>query len=297
MQQSMVLSVGLPAVLFVIMLGLGLSLRLDDFTRVLARPKPVIIGLVCQILLLPIVCLVIVYASNLPAALAAGMMLLAASPGGTSASLYTHLARGDVALSITLTACSSVLALVSLPIIANLSLYLFYGEVETVYLRIENVLQIFGFAVVPALIGAFIHNSRPELARRLERPVKILASVFLAAVVLVALVGQWSMVVTWAPTVGAAVLAFNLASLALGYYVPQLLGVERRQRIALSMEIGIHNAALVIALAMSEYMLNNAEMAIAPAIYGLIAYITSAVFVWTLNRRQSEVGAGGLSGA
>ena len=297
MQPSLALSVGLPAVLIVIMLGLGLSLRLDDFTRVLARPKPVLIGLVCQIVLLPIVCFGLVSASNLPPAISAGMMLLAASPGGTSAALYTHLARGDAALSITLTAVTSVLAIISLPIIANLSLYLFYGEAETVYLEIDKVLQIFGFAVVPALIGAFIHHRYPAMALRLERPVKILATTFLAAVVLFALVGQWRLVVTWGPTVGAATLAFNLASLAVGYYVPQLFGIDRRQRIALAMEIGIHNAALVIALAMSEYMLNNSEMAIAPALYGLIAYITGGIFVWRLNRHRSAVAAGGLSGA
>jgi bile acid:Na+ symporter, BASS family len=289
MQQSLALSVGLPAVLFVIMLGLGLSLRLDDFTRALSSPKPVLIGLVCHTLLLPILCFGLVYASSMPPAIAVGMMLLAASPGGTSGALYTHLAKGDVALSITLTAVTSILALISLPIIANLSLHFFYGEAETVYLELDKVLQIFGIAIVPAVIGAFIQNRYPATALRLERPVKILATVFLAAVVLFALVGQWRLVATWGPTVGAAALIFNLVTLAVSYYVPLLFGVERSQSIALAMAIGIHNAALVIALAMSEYMLNNSEMAVAPALYGLIAYITAGVFVWALNRRQSAI--------
>ena len=296
MQSSLALSVGLPVVLFVIMLGLGLSLRLDDFTRVLSRPKPVIIGLICQTVLLPILCFALVYASSLPPAIAVGMMLLAASPGGTSASLYTHLARGDVALSITLTAFSSLLAIISLPIIANLSLLLFYGEAETIYLEIDKVLQIFSIAIVPAMIGAFIHNRYPATASRLERPVKILATLFLAAVVLFALVGQWHLVAIWGPTVGAAALLFNLASLAVGYYVPRLFGVDRRQAIALAMAIGIHNAALVITLAMSEYMLNNSEMAIPPALYGLIAYITGGIFVWMLNGHQSTIESGARRG-
>ena len=286
MQPSLALSVGLPVVLCIIMLGLGLSLRLDDFTRVLSRPKPVFIGLVCQSVVLPVLCLALVYVSDLPPAIAVGMMLLAASPGGTSATLYTHLARGDVALSITLTAVSSVFAMIGLPIMANVSLRLFYDEAETVHLEIDQFLKIFGIAIVPAMIGMLIHNRYPATAAFLERPVKILATLFLAAVVLFALVGQWQLVALWGPTVGAAALVFNLGSLAVGYYVPRLLDVERRQAIALAMAIGIHNAALVITMALSEYMLNNSEMAIPAALYALIAYITGGIFVWMMNRRQ-----------
>lgn len=106
-------------------------------------------------------------------------------------------------------------------------------------------------------------------------------------VVLVALFGQWELLLVWGPTVGVVVLIFNLVSLAVGYWVPRLLKIERPQAIALAMSIGIHNAALVITLAMSEYMLGNSEMAIPPAAYGLIAYIVGGAFVWVLNRRQT----------
>ena len=212
------------------------------------------------------------------------MMLLAASPGGTSATIFTHLARGDVALSLMLAAVTSLLALVTIPIIANGSLMLFFGEANTVYLQISQVLQIFAVAIVPALVGVYIRSLYPAVAARLDRPVKTLATAFLALVVIFALVSQWKVAVQWAPAIGATVLTFNVASLVVGYYAPRLMGVDRSQTVAIAMSVSIHNAALVIALALSEYMLNNAEMAIPPALYGVIAYITGGVAVWLLNR-------------
>lgn len=285
MQSSIALSIGLPAALVIIMLGLGLSLRFDDFARVLARPLPVIIGLALQVVLLPAICFVLVYLWSLPPAIGVGMMLLAASPGATSAALYTHLARGDVALSLSMAAFSSLLAIFSLPIIVNLSLVAFHGEGGAVALQIHQVLQIFVIAIVPAIVGILIRSRYPSLAASLDRPVKLLATVFLAIVVIFALISQWSLLAEWGPMVGAVTLIFNLICFAVAFFVPRALGVEHRQAVALAMSIGIRNAALVIALAMSEFMLNDAEMAIPPAMYGLVAYITGAIIVWLLNRR------------
>lgn len=290
MQSSIAVSIGLPVALVIIMLGLGLSLKFDDFTRVFTKPKPILIGLFCQVVLLPLFCLGLVYVSDLPASIAVGMMLLAASPGGTSATIFTHLARGDVALSLMLAAVTSLLALVTIPIIANGSLMLFYGEANTVYLQISQVLQIFAVAIVPALVGVYIRSLYPAVAARLDRPVKTLATVFLALVVIFALVSQWKVVMQWAPAIGATVLIFNVASLLVGYYAPRLMGVERSQTVAITMSVSIHNAALVIALALSEYMLNNAEMAIPPALYGVIAYVTGGIAVWLLNRGPMKDG-------
>jgi BASS family bile acid:Na+ symporter len=287
MQQSIVLSVGLPVALVIIMLGLGLSLRIEDFTRCLSRPWPILVGLVCQVAILPLFCLALVYVADLPPAISVGMMLLAASPGGTSAAILTHLARGDLALSLILAAVTSVVALFSLPLIVNLSMIVFYGEASAVRLDLVQVLQIFVVAIIPALIGVFVRSRFPDLAQRLDRPVKILTTVFLIGVVLAALAGQWQLLAVWGPTVGAVALVFAMGSLLVGYYVPLLLKVERRQAIALSMSIGIHNAALVIAVAMSDQMLANTEMAIPPAAYGLIAYIVGGAFAWILSRQQA----------
>lgn len=286
MQQSLALSIGLPVALVIIMFGLGLSLRLQDFTRCFARPWPLVVGLFCQVVILPIVCFGLVYVANLPPAISVGMMLLAASPGGPSAAIYTHLARGDLALSLILAAVTSVVALFSLPIIANLSLVAFMGQESDVRIEVHQVLQIFLIAIVPALVGVFVHNRYEALARRLDKPVKLLSTLFLTAIVLFALIGQWELLLIWGPTVGLLAIVFNVISLAVGYAVPLLLKVERRQAIALSLSIGVHNAALVMAIAMSERMLGNAEMAIPPAAYGLFSYVVCAIFVWMLNRSR-----------
>ncbi|WP_264484389.1 bile acid:sodium symporter family protein [Mesorhizobium sp. PAMC28654] len=265
-------------------LGLGLSLKLQDFSKVVSRPKAILVALVVQILVLPVICFGIVSVSALPPSMAVGMMLLAASPGGPSAVLYTHLARGDTALSLTLTAINSLVALVSVPLITNFSLLHFYGAGQIIPLQIEKFLQFFALAFVPAFIGIAIQHRYPALADRMESPVKLLAMLFLAVVVLFAVIGQWDLIITWGPVVGLAALAYNLASMAVGYVVPLLLRVERRQAIAIAMASAIHNAAFVITLALSEYLLNNAEMAIPPALYALIAYITAGGFVVILNR-------------
>lgn len=285
MQQSLAISLGLPIALVIIMLGLGLSLRLDDFTRCLSRPWPLLVGLFCQVVILPALCFALVYFSDLPPAIAVGMMLLAASPGGPSAAIYTHLARGDLALSLILSALTSMVALVSLPLIANFSLGIFYGQSSDVRLEIHQVVQIFLIAIVPALVGVLVNGRYPALARSLDKPVKIMATVFLTGVVLFALIGQWELLIIWGPSVGLAAVVFNIASLAIGYAVPLLLKVERRQAIALAMSIGVHNAALVIAVAMSDRMLDNPEMAIPPAAYALSAYLVCALSVWLLNRK------------
>jgi BASS family bile acid:Na+ symporter len=128
MQQSLALSIGLPAALVIIMFGLGLSLRLQDFIRCFSRPWPLLVGIFCQVVILPLICFALVSVVDMPPSISVGMMLLAASPGGPSAAIYTHLARGDLALSLVLTAVTSVVALFSLPIIANLSFVAFLGK-------------------------------------------------------------------------------------------------------------------------------------------------------------------------
>ena len=169
----------LPAALGIIMLGLGLSLSLADFARVVQFPKPVLVGLVCQILLLPVVCFFIAKGFGLAPALAVGLMLLAASPGGTSANLYSHLAHGDVALNITLTAVNSVIAILTMPIIVNLSLNHFMAADQTLPLQFGKVLQVFAIVLGPVAIGMLIKRQMPGFAARMDKPVKILSGLFL----------------------------------------------------------------------------------------------------------------------
>ena len=277
------LTLFLPMALGIIMLGLGLSLTLADFTRVAKFPKPVLIGLGCQLLLLPLVCFFLAKAFGLAPALAVGLMLLAASPGGTTANLYSHLAHGDVALNITLTALNSVIAVLTMPLIVNLSLAYFMEGDQALPLQFTKVVQVFIIVLGPVAIGLWIRSRFPGFALRMEKPVKIISALFLLVIIILAVVKDWQTFVDYAPLVGGAALAFNLISLAVGYWVPRLCKLSLRQSIAIGMEIGIHNGTLAIALALSPMLLNNATMSIPAAIYSIIMFFTAAAFGWWVN--------------
>ena len=277
------LTLFLPIALGIIMLGLGLSLTLADFARVVKFPKPVLIGLSCQLLLLPVVCFFLAKAFGLAPALAVGLMLLAASPGGTTANLYSHLAHGDVALNITLTAVNSVIAVLTMPLIVNLSLAYFMEGDQALPLQFTKVVQVFVIVLGPVAIGIWIRSRFSGFAARMEKPVKIISALFLLIIIILAVVKDWQTFVDYAPLVGGAALAFNLISLAVGYWVPRLLKLSLRQSIAIGMEIGIHNGTLAIALALSPMLLNNATMSIPAAIYSIIMFFTAGAFGWWVN--------------
>jgi len=278
MQANVFTAVLMPLALGIMMLGLGLTLTLADFKRIIAYPRAVLVGLVCQMLVLPGLCALIAHAFGLAPELAVGLMLLAASPGGATANLFSHLARGDVALNITLTAVNSALTLFTLPLIINLSMAHFMGEGRAVPMQFSKVVQVCAIVLVPVALGMLIRSRRPGIALALDKPIRILSAAFLAAVIVAAVYQDQEKVVGYFQQVGGAALAFNVASMALGYGVPLLARLPRRQAIAIGMEIGIHNGMLAITIALSPTLLANATMAIPPAIYSLIMYFTAAAF-------------------
>lgn len=291
MQSSIITTVFLPLALGVIMLGLGLSLSLADFRRVVVYPRAVFVGLACQMLLLPAVCFGIARGFGLPPELAVGLMLLSAAPGGATANLFSHLAKGDVALNITLTAVNSVLSLFVLPFIVNLSLEAFMGAGKAIPLQFDKVIQVFAIVLVPVSVGMLIRAKKRSLAGQLDKPVRLLSAVFLVLVIASAVAKERANLGDFFRQVGLAALTFNLASMAVGYFVPLLLRVERRQAIAIGMEIGIHNGTLAIAIASAPTLLNNSTMAIPAAIYSLIMFFTAGAFGWLVSRRGAEPAA------
>ncbi|MFO0673561.1 MAG: bile acid:sodium symporter family protein [Polyangiaceae bacterium] len=285
MQSNVITAVFLPVALGVIMLGLGLSLTLADFRRVLVHPRAVIVGLVCQTLLLPLVCFGIARAFALPPELAVGLMLLAASPGGATANLFSHLAKGDVALNITLTAVNSLVSLFTMPLIVSVSLAAFLGEDRSVPLSAAKIIQVFVIVLGPVAIGMLVRARRIDLAKRLDRPVRILSALFLALVIAATVAKERANLGDYFRQVGLAALAFNLASMAVGFFVPRAARIVRRQSIAIAMEIGIHNGTLAIAIAST--VLGRGTMAIPAAIYSLIMFVTAAVFGFLVQRRAA----------
>jgi BASS family bile acid:Na+ symporter len=274
------------------MLGMGLGLVLDDFRRVGRHPKAAVIALLCQLVLLPAVCFGLVVAFGLAPELAVGMMLLAASPGGTTANLYSHLFGANVALNITLTAINSVLAVITLPVVVNVSAAYFLSEGTSIGLQLDKVLQVFAIVLVPVAIGMLVRCRAPGLAERLNRPVRLLSVVVLVVVIAGAVYGERENIATYFVAVGLTVLAFNVLSLLIGYWVPRLSGIERRAATAAGFEIGIHNSTLAITIALSPALLNNAQMAIPAAVYGIVMFFTAAAFGWLVTRGQVRADAG-----
>ncbi|HXH19518.1 MAG TPA: bile acid:sodium symporter family protein [Chitinophagales bacterium] len=285
MQSSYTATTFLPIALSVIMLGLGLSLQVSDFTRILKFPKAVFVGLFCQMFLMPVICFFVTKAFSLSPQMAVGMMLLAASPGGAVANLYSHLSRGDVALNITLTATNSLLTLFTIPLIVSLSLQYFLEEGQYIPMQFKKIMEVFMLVFIPVAAGMFIKKHFPELSDRLSKPVKITSAFFLAAVVIAATYQEKEKLYEYFIQVGVAALVFNIISLALGYFLPRLARLSKRESIAIGMEIGIHNGTLAIFLAVN--VLSAPVMAIPAAVYSLLMFFTAAVFGWLVNQTNT----------
>ncbi|MBL1075231.1 bile acid:sodium symporter family protein [Nocardia sp. 2] len=288
---SPLVSVGLPLALAVIMFGLGLSLTVDDFTRVVRHPRTVGVALACQLIVLPAAAFGLVLLFDLPPLLAVGMMLLAASPGGTTANLFSHLFRGDVALNVTLTAVNSVIAVFTLPLITNFAIrYFDPDESGAVGLQFGKAVQVFAIVLIPVIIGMIVRRTSPAFADRMDRSVRIGSAVVLALVVIGTMVAERDNLVSYLADVGAVTTLFCLISLTAGYFVPRLLGVDTRQSIACSMEIGIHNSTIAITIALS--VLDSTEMAVPPAVYGVLMFPLAATFGWLITRRHTRESSG-----
>ena len=283
MESSVATTVLLPIALGVIMFGLGLSLTTKDFARVLSYPKAVVVALVCQVLILPAVCFGLVYALSLPPELAVGMMLLAASPGGTTANLFSHLAHGDVALNITLTAVNSLLAVLTLPLVVNFALGHFLAGDAGIGLQFGKTVQIFAIVLIPVALGMLARHRAPAFAERAQKPVKLLSVLFLVGTILVAVYQERENIGGYLADVGLATFLFSVLSIGVGYLAPRLFKVDRRQSIAAAMEIGIHNSVLAITIALT--LLNSTQIAIPGAVYGIVMFFTAGAFGFLISRR------------
>ncbi|EMY77121.1 sodium Bile acid symporter family protein [Leptospira weilii serovar Ranarum str. ICFT] len=282
----MLTTVFLPVALGIIMLGMGMTLTVGDFKRIFVLPKAVITGLTLQLLLLPIAGWLIASVSGLPGELAVGLMLLAICPGGATSNLITHLAKGDVALSITLTAITSCVTVLSIPFLLNLSMFHFLGAGQTIQLNIpQTVLQIFLITVLPVSIGMILNSKKPELSHKLEKTVKILSGIFLILIIVGAIVRERQNIVPFFIQVGPASLALNLITMVLGYLGATLMKVTHSQRTSITIEVGIQNGTLGITIASA--ILNNPVMAIPSAIYSLIMFATGAIFSIWMHRNKT----------
>lgn len=285
MENSGFLTTALPVALAIIMLGLGLGLSIDDFKRVGKNPRAVLIALGIQLILLPAIALALIYLIGLQCALAVGVILLAASPGGTTANLFSHLFRGDVALNVSLTAINSVIAVVTLPLFTNFALGLFLPESDEIGLQFGKVTQVFAIVLVPVVIGMVIRRLWPAVAEKSDRPVRIFSVIVLVAITAGAIVAERENVLDYLTDVGVVTGLFCLFSLSIGYFLSRLLRLTHRQSVAASMEIGVHNTTIAMTVGIS--VMGSAELAIPAAVYSILMYILAPIFGFLITRGHS----------
>jgi bile acid:Na+ symporter, BASS family len=282
---SALTTIGLPVALGIIMFGLGLSLTLGDFARVLKQPKAVIVALLCQLILLPAICFGLVLVFRLPPVLAVGMMMLAASPGGTTANLYSHLFRGDVALNISLTAVNSVIAVFTLPVITNLAILVFDPFDDQLGLQWSKTLEVFAIVLVPVALGMVVRHFWAGFAKAMDKPVRIASVIILVIVIAGAVVQNWALLVENFARLSLITIVFCVISLTIGYLVPRLIKVGKRQSIASSFEIGIHNATLAIVIA--QTVLGSVELSLPAAVYGVLMFFIAFGFGFLIRDRTA----------
>jgi BASS family bile acid:Na+ symporter len=287
MQAGIFIQVILPLSLFIIMLGMGLALKPADFTRIVQEPKAITIGIVCQMVLLPLIGLFVVTIFSLKQELAVGLMILAFCPGGTTSNLMSYLARGDVALSISLTAVVSLLTPFTIPVLTVLMIELFLDNPQNFDLPVlKTIIQLMVITIVPVTLGMFINFKSPKFSAKAENPIKIFSIVFLFVIIAGIAFKNREDMVNFFVQAGAASLSLNILALFVGYFVAKLARLEKRQTVTMGIEVGIQNGT--IALLVSGTLLGNALMTIPAVSYSLIMFITGAAFAWLVNRSHKK---------
>ena len=280
---GLVTDIFLPLALAFIMFALGIGLTLDDFTRVARRPRDFLIGAAAQMLLLPLVAFVLVTVWPMPAELALGLMIIAAAPGGVTSNILTAFARGDVALSISLTAVTSLLSVVTIPVIVVAAYaHLIGGDAAREVSVTHTALSVFAIVTVPVLIGLAVRRFAEGFALRFEPTARTLSTVLFGVVLAGAIFQERANIVDYFSQAGLVTLTLNVAMMALAYGLAGLLATGPRQGVAISLECGLQNGTLAIAVAT---LLFGGGLATVPAAtYSLIMFATGLIFVGLLRR-------------
>lgn len=278
--------VALPLALFAVLFGMGLSLVPEDFRWVFRHPKAKLVGLACQLVLLPAIAFALALLFRLPGELAVGLMLLAACPGGATSNVITHLARGDTALSVSLTAVSSTVCVFTIPWIVGGAMEWFLDGSAAVSLPFWKTLgQLTIVTILPIICGMAVRAARPALAMRLERPAGILALVFLVLIIAAAVAREKDLAHQFA-VAGPAAISLNILTLAMGFAAGWAFGLTKPQRITVAIESGIQNGTLALAIALG--LLDSARIAMPAVVYSLVMFATGGLMIALFGRGRSS---------
>lgn len=279
MEQNPLVEVGLPVALFVIMVGIGLTLTAADFRREARTPRGALLGSAAQLLVMPALGFAVAALLGLPPALAVGLVIVAACPGGTSSNLVSFLARANVALSIVLTVVASVVTIVTLPMFANLALRWWpVGDDVAVTVPLARTIGLLiGIVLVPVLLGMAVRRRAPRRAAAMERVVSAFGGFILVALIIGIAISLRDEFFTLLADAGPAALLLNLLGLAVGWGVARAGGLSDRDGLTVAVELGIKNSTLGILIAVT--VMGSEAIAVPSAVYGLLMYVSAAVLV------------------
>lgn len=284
MTAEVIKELALPVALFVVLFGMGLSLQPDDFRRVFRSPRAKLVGLSCQMVMLPAVAFLLALAFRLPGELAVGLMVLAACPGGATSNVIAHLARGDTALSVTLTAISSVACVFTIPWIVGWSMAYFLGAAAAVQLPFWKTLgQLTLVTILPIVLGMTLRHLRPRFAQRLAGPANVFSLVFLAVIIAIAVAREDNLGEQFR-VAGPAAITLNLTTMGLGFLAARAAGLGLPQQITVSLEGGIQNGTLALGITLG--LLDNPHIAMPSVVYCLFMFASGGAMAWWFGRRR-----------
>ncbi len=285
MQADILTTIILPLSLFLIMLGMGMSLKPIDFKRIIAQPKAVLIGFTGQLLLLPIVAATIAIVLNLPPEISVGLMIIALAPGGATSNMFSYLSKGDVALSISLTALISIVTPFTIPLVTAISMHYFMAGDTTFEMPIiKTIVQLLVITIVPVILGMIFRAKQSGMAQKIEEKLKWFSVIFMFVIIVLIIIKNSTNMVGFFVQAGSATLMLNVIVLCAGYQIAKLSNLSKAQSITISFEIGIQNGTL--ALVVAGTLIGNETMMIPAITYGLLMFITGAIFSFWLKTRN-----------
>lgn len=271
MESSPLISAGLPIALFIIMIGIGMTLTIRDFRQVAVYPKGMIVGTVAQILVMPLIAFMLATLLAVPPAIAVGLVIIAACPGGTTSNLFVLLSRGNIALSIVLTVSASLITILTLPLFTNIALQHYMGTEEDIVLPVwKTVGMLIGIVLFPVAIGMVVRTRKPEVARKAESIVSIFGGIVLALLIVALVYGVRDQIWELLKQAGPATILLNLAGIGLGLAAGRVAGLTQRESLAVAVELGVKNGT--IALMVTLTLLESSAMSIPAAVYGVLMF-------------------------
>ncbi|MCR9187493.1 bile acid:Na+ symporter, BASS family [Marinobacter sp. es.042] len=271
MESSPLISAGLPIALFIIMIGIGMTLTIRDFRQVAVYPKGMIVGTIAQILVMPLIAFMLATLLAVPPAIAVGLVIIAACPGGTTSNLFVLLSRGNIALSIVLTVSASLITILTLPLFTNIALQHYMGTEEDIVLPVwKTVGMLIGIVLFPVAIGMVVRTRKPEVARKAEGIVSIFGGIVLAVLIVALVYGVRDQIWELLKQAGPATILLNLAGIGLGLAAGRVAGLTQRESLAVAVELGVKNGT--IALMVTLTLLESSAMSIPAAVYGVLMF-------------------------